>query len=82
MVAYRCSMCKRHRLRHSPWGSDGATHPSQNFHPELLLSKGNDAGTRSGAETEGGAVQGLPHLGIHPIYNHQTQTLAYTGISC
>jgi hypothetical protein len=37
--------------------------------PELLLSKGN-TGTKSGAETEGKAIQRLPHLGIHPIYSH------------
>ena len=27
------------------------------------------------AETEGKAIQRLPHLGSHPIYSHQTQTL-------
>jgi hypothetical protein len=27
------------------------------------------------AETEGRTIQRLPHLGIHPINNHQTQTL-------
>jgi hypothetical protein len=27
------------------------------------------------AEMEGKTIQRLPHLGIHPIYNHQTQTL-------
>jgi hypothetical protein len=27
------------------------------------------------AETEGKTIQRLPHLGIHPIYHHQTQTL-------
>jgi hypothetical protein len=27
------------------------------------------------AETEGMTIQRLPHLGIHPINNHQTQTL-------
>jgi hypothetical protein len=26
-------------------------------------------------ETEGKAIQGLSHLGIHPIYSSQTQTL-------
>ena len=25
-----------------------------------------------GAETEGKAIQRLPYLGIHPIYNHKT----------
>jgi hypothetical protein len=27
------------------------------------------------AETEGMTIQRLPHLGIYPIYNPQTQTL-------
>ena len=28
--------------------------------------------TKFCAETEGKTIQRLPHLGIHPIYNHQT----------
>jgi hypothetical protein len=31
--------------------------------------------TKVRAEFEGMTIQRLPHLGIHPIYNHQTQTL-------
>jgi hypothetical protein len=31
--------------------------------------------TKCEAETEGIAIQKLSHLGIHPINNHQTQTL-------
>jgi hypothetical protein len=31
--------------------------------------------TKFGAETEGMTIQRLPHLGIHPTNNHQTQTL-------
>jgi hypothetical protein len=31
--------------------------------------------TKFGAETEGRSIQRLPHLGIHLINNHQTQTL-------
>ena len=31
--------------------------------------------TKCGAETEGMTIQRLYHHGIHPIYNHQTQTL-------
>jgi hypothetical protein len=31
--------------------------------------------TKCGAETEGKAIQSLPHLGIYPIYSHQTQKL-------
>jgi hypothetical protein len=30
-----------------------------------------------GAETEGTTIQRLPHPGIHPINNHQTQTLLH-----
>eukprot|EP00073_Rattus_norvegicus_P043244 XP_017445235.1 PREDICTED: lysoplasmalogenase isoform X2 [Rattus norvegicus] len=30
-------------------------------------------GTKNGTETEGRANQGLPHLGIHHIWRHQTQ---------
>jgi hypothetical protein len=47
----------------------------------VLLRKGNKIFTRAntetkcGAETEGKAIQRLPHLGIHPMYSHQTQTL-------
>jgi hypothetical protein len=47
----------------------------------VLLRKGNkipmggDTETKCGAETEGKTIQRLPHLGIHPIYSHQTQTL-------
>ena len=31
--------------------------------------------TKFGADTEGMTIQKLTHLGIHPINNHQTQTL-------
>jgi hypothetical protein len=31
--------------------------------------------TKCGAETEGKAIQRLPHLEIHSIYSHQTQTI-------
>jgi hypothetical protein len=30
-----------------------------------------------GAEKEGRTIQRLPHLGIHPINSHQTQTLLH-----
>jgi hypothetical protein len=36
-----------------------------------ILTEGNME-TKSGAKTEGKAIQRLPHLGIHPIYSHQT----------
>jgi hypothetical protein len=34
-----------------------------------------------GAETKGMTIQRLPHLGIHPIHNHQTQTLLWMPTS-
>jgi hypothetical protein len=33
--------------------------------------------TKGGTETERITIQSLPHLGIHLIYNHQTQTLLW-----
>jgi hypothetical protein len=33
--------------------------------------------TKLGAETEGRTIQRLPHPEIHPINNHQTQTLLH-----
>jgi hypothetical protein len=68
--------CRDHiqRLGMAPgWGMGPPTY-LKNFNPELLLSKGN-TGTKSGAETEGKAIQRMPHLGLHPICSHQTQTL-------
>jgi hypothetical protein len=47
---------------------------SKNINTKLFLSKGN-AGTVSRTETEGKAIQRWPHLEIHPICRHQTQTL-------
>jgi hypothetical protein len=47
----------------------------------FLLRRGNKipmegvTETKFGAETEGMTIQRLPHLGIHPIYNHQSQKL-------
>jgi hypothetical protein len=47
----------------------------------ILLRRGNKipmegiTETKYEAETEGMTIQRLPHLGIHSIYNHQTQTL-------
>lgn len=48
----------------APWLRDWASHPSQK--EKKFQSKGN-AGTESGAETEGKTIQRFPHLGIHPI---------------
>jgi hypothetical protein len=49
----------------------------------VLLRRGNkilmegDTETKGGVETEGKAIQRLPHLGIHPIISHQTQILLH-----
>jgi hypothetical protein len=37
--------------------------------------------TNCGAEIEEMTIQRLTHLGIHPIYNHQTQTLLWMPTS-
>jgi hypothetical protein len=37
--------------------------------------------TKCGAETKGMTILRLPHLGIHPIHNHQTQTLLWMPTS-
>jgi hypothetical protein len=41
------------------------------------IPMGEDTETKYGEETEGKIIQRLPHLGIHPIYNHQTQKLLW-----
>jgi hypothetical protein len=39
------------------------------------MLRGRNTGTKCGAETKAKAIQRLPHLEIHLIYRHQTQTL-------
>jgi hypothetical protein len=49
----------------------------------FLLRRGNKipmegvTETKLGTEMEGRTIQRLPHQGIYPIYNHQTQTLLH-----
>jgi hypothetical protein len=49
----------------------------------VLLRRGNkilmeeNTQTKRGAETKWKAIQVLPHLGIHTICSHQTQTLLW-----
>jgi hypothetical protein len=56
---------------------------NQSVDTSILLRRGNKipmegvTETKYGAETEGMTIQRLPYLGIHPIYNHQTQTLLW-----
>jgi hypothetical protein len=41
------------------------------------------AETMFGAKTKGWTIQRVPHLGVHPIISHQTQTLLHmTTRSC
>jgi hypothetical protein len=61
----------------------------QNVDASVLFRGGNKILTggnmdpKCGAETEGKAIQRLPHLGIHPIYSHQTWTLWWMpGSAC
>jgi hypothetical protein len=55
----------------------------QNVDALFLLRMGNNipmegvTETKFGAEKEGRIIQRLPHPGIHPIKNHQTQTLLH-----
>jgi hypothetical protein len=55
----------------------------QSVATSLLLRMGNKipiegvTETTFRAEIEGRTIQRLPHWGIHPIYNHQTQTLLH-----
>lgn len=55
----------------------------QNVGASVLLRRvnkiltGRNMETKCGAETEGKAIQRLPHLGIHPIYRHQIWSLLW-----
>jgi hypothetical protein len=55
----------------------------QSVDTSFLLRRGNKipmegvTETKFGAEMEGRTIQRLPYLGIHPINNHQTQTLLH-----
>jgi hypothetical protein len=59
----------------------------QSVDTSILFKRGNNipmegvTEIKCGAETEGMTSQRLPHLGIHPIYNHQTQTLLWKPTS-
>jgi hypothetical protein len=46
-----------------------------------IIPMGGITETKCGAETEGMIIPRLPHLRIHHIYNHQTQTLMWMPTS-
>jgi hypothetical protein len=61
----------------------------QNVDASVLLRRvnkiltGGNMETKCGAETEGKAIQRLPHLGNPSIYSHQTQKLLWMlGSAC
>jgi hypothetical protein len=73
-----------------PWNTQDTvhkTHETQEGRPKcgssILLKRENKitmegvTETKYEAETEEMSIQRLPHLGIHPTYNHQTQTLLW-----
>ena len=55
----------------------------QSVDTSILLRRGNKipkkgvTETKCGVEIEGLIIHRLLHLGIHPIYNHQSQTLLW-----
>jgi hypothetical protein len=55
----------------------------QSVDTSFLLRKGNKipvegvTETKFRAETQGKTIQKLPYPEIHPIYNHQTQTVLH-----
>jgi hypothetical protein len=59
-------------------------HEDQSVDTSPLLRIGNKTPmegvteTKFGAEMKGWTVQKLPHLEVHPIISHQTQTLLHT----
>jgi hypothetical protein len=59
----------------------------QNVDTSVLLRRGNkifkggNTETNCGVETEGKVMLRLPHLGIHPIYRHQMQTVLWMARS-
>ena len=59
----------------------------QSVDTSILLRRGNKipievvTATKYRSETKGMTIQRLPHLGIHPIYSHQTQTLLWMPTS-
>ena len=77
-IRYRSSEYPKYNLQNT-WNS--RRRKTKVWDTLILLRRGNKipmegvTETKFGAETEGMTIQRLPHLGIHPINNQQTQTL-------
>jgi hypothetical protein len=57
--------------------------PEKKEDQNVEILTGGNIEIKCGAETEGKAIQRLPHMGIHPIYSHQAQTLWWMpGSTC
>jgi hypothetical protein len=67
-------ICKTHETQEEGKPKCGYFDPSQKEEkiPMEIVTK-----TKFRAETEEMTIQRLPYLGIHPIYNLQTQTLLW-----
>jgi hypothetical protein len=59
----------------------------QSVHTLFHLRRGNEifmegiTKTKCGTESEAVTIQQLPHVGIHPVYNHQIKTLLWMPTS-
>jgi hypothetical protein len=82
ILAQEFGIHKKHSQ--TTWSSRRKT---QGVDTSILVRRGNKTSmeriteTKCGAETEGKAIQRLSHLGIHPIYSYQTQTLLWMPTS-
>lgn len=69
------ALCKRKvRLMKPKKKEDQNVDASVCLKRENKIFTGGNTGTKNGAETEEKVIQRLPHLGIHPICYHQTQS--------
>jgi hypothetical protein len=64
-----------HRLQEAQKKEDQTVETSVLLRRGNTIIMGGDTEANYGVETEVKAIQKLPHLVIHPIYSHQTQTL-------
>ena len=69
-----------HRLHEAQKKEEQSMDASVLLRRGKILMRGNTE-TKCGAETEGKAIQRVPHLVIHPIHSHQTQTLLWMSRS-
>jgi hypothetical protein len=66
------TICKTHETQEEGRPKYGYVNPSKRGN---MIPMEGVTETKCAAETEGMTIQKVPHLGIHPINNRQTQTL-------